>query len=186
MTDVGHRALVAYERDRDRYDLHYSHWGAHDWRLATAIRPDQPFGRPESEHRGETTAVDPAPLATDCSFDAVLDEHLDFQGYEAFVSVSESFEVTSWLVCWFGLPGVDSDRPRDGAIVSVDTGAVRLDGERLRSRFAGAKETVGAMVDRGDIDPETARASLARAVESWGGNDRPVHLGPTTRAALGR
>lgn len=186
MTDVGHRALVAYERDADRYDLHYSHWGAHDWRLATAIAPDRPFGRPASEHSGETAAVDPAPLATGCAFDAILNEHLDFQRYEAFFLVSDAFAVTPWLVCWLGLPGVDGDRPGDGDIVEVDADAVRTDGEHLRGWFAGTKETVSAMVDRGILDATAARQYLVGAVESWASDDRRTHLGPTARASTGQ
>lgn len=181
MTDVGHRALLAYERDRDRYDLHYAHWGAHDWHLVETITPDQPFGAPERDRRQQPTAVDPAPLATDCSFESIRDDHLDYQQYEAVYLVSESHEVQPWLVCWFGCPSVDISRPGDGGIVTVDPEDARTDGERLRGWFAGSKETVCALVDRGVLAPTAARSYLATIVRSLGGDGRTVHLGPAAR-----
>ena len=180
---MGHRALVAYERDRDRYDLHYSHWGAHRWHLATAITPEQPYGRPASEGSGKTTAVDPAPLATGCSFDEVLAEHLDFQQYEACYRVTESFAVEPWLVCWFGIPGVDGNRPGDGALLAVDPESVRTDGERLRAWYADVKETTCELVARERIDPATARSSLASAVQSVARPGRTVYFGPAAGTA---
>lgn len=186
MTDVGHRALVAYERDRDRYDLHYSHWGAAQWRLATAITPDQSFGQCDGTRDGQTVAVDPAPIATDCTFDAILRDHLDFQQYEGFYRVTSGFDVEPWLVCWFGLPSVDTNRPKAGAIVAVDGSAVTADGEFIRGRFSGTKTTVCALLDRGLFDPETARAFLAETVQSWRGDGRTVRLSPVARTTLDR
>jgi len=41
---MAHRALVAYERPDGRYNLHYSHEGAYELRLATDITAETPFG----------------------------------------------------------------------------------------------------------------------------------------------
>jgi len=41
---MAHRALVAYERPDGRYNMHYSHEGAYELRLATDITAETPFG----------------------------------------------------------------------------------------------------------------------------------------------
>nr|WP_282594380.1 DUF6735 family protein [Halorientalis brevis] len=163
--------------------MHYSHWGAHRWQLATAITPTQPYGQPTTPENVTTATVDPTPLATDCSFGEVL-ESLDFQQYEAFYLVTEAFAVEPWLVCWFGVPGVDENRPGDGGLVAVDPEAPRSDGAALREQIRDAKETVCTLVARDRIDSATARAALASTVQSWGREGRTVRLGPTASTAV--
>lgn len=222
MTDVGERALVAYERPNGRYDVHYSHWGAHQWQLASAITPARPYGgsgvakgtheSPEDTARppdrpdeppddtaqpsedttrppdgpneppdhtpGRSTGVDPAPLATDCSFEELLDSHVDFQTVEACYLVSEDVAVTPFLSCWFGLPGIDRTRTHDGALVSVDPSAAATDGEFLRSWVAGAKAVALALVERGTVDAADARSLLAAEVAGLRTAGRTVRFGP--------
>lgn len=173
---MGHRALVAYERDTGRYDVHYAHWGG-QWQLPERIGPTRPFGAHPSSGTGDAPVVDPDPLATDCAFEAILDTHLDFQQHEACYEVGREWTVRPSLVCWFGLPSVDRCRPGDGALLGVDPTDVRADGEHLRGWFAGTKETVCTMVDRGCLSPAAARAALATAVASWA-DERRVRFGP--------
>lgn len=175
---MGHRALVAYERAGDRYDLHYAHWGATDWQLATTITAESPYGHHDTEHPEQTGIVDPEPLATDCAFETVLDTHLDFQQYEAFYRVTETFEIEPSLVCWFGLPSRDTWRPGDGALLGVDTADPVTDGAHLRGWFTGSKETVCELVGRGRLGPDRARELLASAVHSWRSDGRTVQFGP--------
>ena len=54
---MGHRTLVAY--DRDGYDLHYAHWGVDP----ADITPETPFGGPPEggwARERATDIVDPA------------------------------------------------------------------------------------------------------------------------------
>lgn len=169
---VGHRALVAAERADGRYDLYYSQWGAAGWQLA-AILATSRSGDPTTG-RG---AVGPAPLATGCTFEALLAEHLDFQAYEALFLVARSGTVRPHLVCWFGLPGVDRVRPGDGGLIAVDADSPVADGEYLRGWFAGTKETVLDATDRGAFTPAEARAYLAARVGDWR-DVRTVYFGP--------
>lgn len=166
---MGHRALVAVRRPDGRYDLGRSQWAGARWDLAGPLvgpgilgDSDQPAWRP---------------VATADSVAAIVADHLDFQTHEALFLVSGTV-VQPFLVCWFGLPGVDRHSPADGAVVSVDPDAPVVDGEYLRGWFEGTKQAVLAVVDRGALAPSVARALLADRVRSWTG-DRTVYFGPT-------
>ncbi|AQL42299.1 hypothetical protein BV210_06030 [Halorientalis sp. IM1011] len=179
MTTVGQRALVAYERTNGRYDLHYAHWGAHEWHLATALAAIRPGGPIDpTEETGHPAAVEPEPLATDRSFADLLETHVDWQTYDACYVVASDGTVQPYLAAWFGLPGHDTVRPRDGALVSVDPARAEPDGEFLRGRVAGLKAATLAMVRDDRLTPAAARSFLASEVRSWHLEDRTVHLGP--------
>lgn len=153
-------------RPNGRYDLYGSQWGAHEWRLATTLA-----GGVTVERAGAFT-----PVATDCAFEAVVAEYVDFQTHEAlFVVTSE--RVRPYLVCWFGIPGVGDTGPRPGALVGVDADRPVADGEYLRGLLTGAKRTLVGLVADGRLDPATARASLVLRVESLA-EVRRVHFGP--------
>lgn len=155
-------------RANGRYDLYGSQWGAHEWQLATTLA-----GAVTVEREGSFT-----PVATDCSFEAVVTEYVEFQTHEAlFVVTSE--RVRPYLVCWFGIPDVDVTWPRPGALVGVDADRPTADGEYLRGLFTGAKRTLVGLVADGRLDPATARSLLVLRVESLA-EGRPVHFGPTT------
>lgn len=166
---VGHRALVARTRADGRYDLYRSQWGAHEWRLAAALGD----GTSDGELDG--------PVATDCSFETIVTDHVDFRTHEALFVVADD-TVRPYLVCWFGLPGVDGSTSRTGALVGVETGRSALDGEYLRGWFAGVKATVLALVADDHLDPATARAMLVLRVESLT-DERRVHFGPAARSS---
>lgn len=146
---MGHRTLVAYERDG--YDLHYAHWGVDP----AAITPETPFGeRPATEwarscscqlvepEGGELTvdretAVDSDPLATELSFPDVC-ERVDPLEHEALYVVDEQFSVRTYLVFAIGVDGEAADacgRPT-GALVAHDG---ESDATYLRGWLAGAR-----------------------------------------------
>ena len=158
---MGHRALLAVAAGTDRYDCYRSQWGADGWRLA---------GGEGSQHRLVGDVV-----ATDCSFASVLADHLDYATDEALFVTGET--VWPYLVCWFGLPGLDGADPTDGAVVGVDPARPAVDGEFLRGWFRGTKGTVRAVVADGPLDPERGRRLLAERVRSWQGTRR-VHAPP--------
>jgi hypothetical protein len=119
---MGHRAIVAYEREDGRFDVRYSHWGGHDLALCTDITPETPLGgenvgyepsyvagltaalREAAEdadaelggaltERQEPTPVKPEPLAVGVKIEDVCD--LSTRGFhvEGVYVVTQSFEV---------------------------------------------------------------------------------------------
>ena len=140
---MGHRTLVAY--DRDGYDLHYAHWGVDP----AAITPETPFGGPPeagwARERAadlldpaggrlagdERTAVDPDPLATDLSFGEVC-ARVDPLEHEALYVVMSGFSVRRYLV--FALRRAGGRRR--GALVAHED---ETDAAYLRGWLAGAR-----------------------------------------------
>ncbi|WP_336001103.1 DUF6735 family protein [Halorientalis halophila] len=175
---MGQRALLAVERATDRYDLHYAHWGAHDWQLASILADRPPSDRLDVAALARRAGIDPTPVATGSSFAAVVTDHLDYQTYDACYVVDADGALSTYLVAWFGLPGHDAVRPRDGALVGVDPGRVEPDGEFLRGRVAGLKAAVLALVRADRLVVPAGRSLLASEVRAWRAEDRTVHLGP--------
>lgn len=173
---MGHRALVAYERLTGRYELHYAHWGAENWRLVDEITAETPRGQRDG-HRSDA-AVAPDPLATDCSWETILTDHVDFQSYEAAYRVTPWFTVVPYLVCWLGFPVIDTSAPGTGALVAIDPPTVERDGPTLRGRFEGIKSVLGQLVETGHLTPIEARRFLIGELRSWSGEGRTVHFGP--------
>jgi hypothetical protein len=125
---MGHRALVAYERTDDTYNLHYTHWGGLNLRLKHRITEATPYGGEcpsqwarkthQSLTAGEDpetvaeryqldgnfpTDVEPIPQTMGVTFDEALTDHLDYLIHEAFYVVTQAFEVTAYRTLWFGL-----------------------------------------------------------------------------------
>ncbi|MFC4447481.1 DUF6735 family protein [Halorussus aquaticus] len=129
---MGHRALVAYERPDELYNLHYSHNGGLHLRLKRELTSRTPFGGKETNSRQELltellestdstdsiveaflgaddrpqTAVDVKPKTTRLTKDEILTEYLNYADTEAFYVVSSEFDVTAYRVHWFGLYNV--------------------------------------------------------------------------------
>lgn len=156
---MGHRVLVAY--DRDGYDLHYAHWGL----TPDDITPETPFGGPPDDEwaadratdlldpqGGRLTtdhdrAVDPDPIATGRAFAEVC-ERIDPLEHEALFVVDPDFAVRTYLVVPIER---DNGRPT-GALVGYDG---RQDAAYLRGWLAGAR----AVRDTSGLDgPAVARA----------------------------
>jgi len=168
---VGHRAFVAIERADGRYDCHYAHWGADEWRLLAALT-----GADTADAARDCSAVDPAPLVTGVSFETVVDRHVDFQTYEALFRVDRD-DITPYTVCWFGFPIAGDHRPDAGALIALDPADARADGALVRGWVAGTKGLLGALVETGELSVETARGWLVTRLRSWAG-DRELVFGP--------
>lgn len=192
---MGHRALIAYERTDGQYNLHYSHWGACDLRLKHTITEATPFGGEaptEQAHQaidaltgGEdghhvldefgrvgSVDVDLEPRVVGVTIDEILAEWLDYLQHEAFFVVSTDFDVTAYRTFWFGLC-FESDVVEESPYVGH--GAIRTvrwyQGEPVgdgyaRGTFAGMKQIVADMVDRGVFVPRDALDYLESAVEA--------------------
>lgn len=116
---MGHRTLVAYEREDGTYNVHYSHWGGSpDLPLYDGITKTAPFGGDDLEPEfvtgllaalndgfedmevagyladsQQTTAVEPEPEAVGVELGEVAEDMLDFLHHEAFYVVNRVFEV---------------------------------------------------------------------------------------------
>jgi len=148
---MGHRTLVAYERDG--YDLHYAHWGVDPG----ALTPETPFGGSPNdgwarEKSGELltpeggrltddrgTAVDTDPIATGLSF-VELGAYVDPVEHEALYVVDGEFSVRTYLV--FGLDGRPFGRT-EGPVVALVGYDGAADAAYLRGWLAGGRAVRG-------------------------------------------
>jgi len=193
---MSERALVAYERPDDRYNLHYAHWATDDF--ADRLAPATPFGGadPRAEWAaallrdlltatdtdldgaatgrvpdGAETAVDPRPLAVAVPWGR-LPGHVDFGVHEALYVVDRSFAVAPYLAVPFDLaPHADaigraSVAPGCGGVLVPVEGSL----DALRERAAGAREALGAAVDCG-FAPAAARQAVRETAARWAGAD---------------
>lgn len=174
---VGHRALVALERTDGRYDLYHSQWGAADWKLAPATWWHGSAGS-AADGPSARALAESDPRATDCPFDEIVAEHLDFQQYEVLFGVGRSRTVRPYLVCWFGFPTTVRRDPTHGALVAIDPASPETDGEYHRGLFEGTKAIVATLVERETVTPAQGQALLRDRVEAWSGGWRDVHFGP--------
>ena len=181
---MGHRTLVAY--DRDGYDLHYAHWGVDPGALA----PGTPFGgRPDDEWAHEETdalldpkggrlsephetAVETDPIATGLRF-VDLEAYIDPIEHEALYVVDDEFTVRTYLV--LGLDGYSVGRAGGPAValVGYDGGD---DAAYLRGWLAGARAVRGVCgPDDGAIVRALRWLDPERGTIVWmtgGANDR--------------
>jgi hypothetical protein len=137
-------------------------WAADTYaELTSGMDPEAVRERFELESR-HGTEVDPMPKATDITLEEAITEHLDYLIHEAFYVVDREFGVTAYRTLWFGLKYeatcvTDSPTVGHGALQP----ACWHDGEPVgdgftRGQFAGVKQVVGEMVDRGMFDREGA------------------------------
>ena len=145
--DMGHRALIAYERPDSLYNIHYTHWGGLHLRLKHEITQETPFGGEQSDENSQRlfatlieayddetvsrvvgdatvshTQIDPDPLVLAVTLSAVLEDYLDYLHHEALYVVNSEFEVTAYRTHWFGLQ-YDTERITEGA--TIGNGAIR-------------------------------------------------------------
>lgn len=158
---MAHRALVAYERGPDSYDVHTARWGALDGRLWRAITPDSPY---------DDGSVDPEPRVRDRSFEAVL-TMVDPAVHEAVYRVGADGSVAAFLVAWLGLahylgrpPAVEGRQP--GLLVAVERPGAAAD---LRAWLRAAKATLAEAVAAGHLEEPDARETLAAALRERSG-----------------
>lgn len=193
---MGHRALVAYQRPDEKYNLHYSHWGGCNLRLKTQITEAAPFGGTGQNHPWTTTVyahfqtasstelpeledtsrpatdVKPEPLETVLSLEEIITNQLDYHLYEAFYVVSQSFDVTAYRTLWLGfsLEAESIERsPTDGHGILITVrwhGGEPIDDGYLRGRFDGKKSILGDFIDRGIFTESQATTYLLQGVLS--------------------
>ncbi|SNZ15285.1 hypothetical protein SAMN06269185_2448 [Natronoarchaeum philippinense] len=200
---MGHRALIAYERCDELYNLHYSHWGALNLQLKHDVDDETPFGGTEAhtewaaeifeqsceqdaldtllqgEERPRTT-VDPDPEATGLTKEEIIAQHLDFEYHEAFYVVTTEFDITAYRTLWFGLQNVCkgvSDGPKfgNGALQTVRW----YDGEPvgdgpLRGRFEALKDVVGDLIDDDVLTHEVATEYMIEKLTAWCGEEQEL------------
>lgn len=187
---MGHRALIAYERPDETYNLHYSHWGGLNLRLRHAITKTTPFGEREPENTWTEriyehlqtasdpelpdvddderpwTDVDPEPLELRLSLEEILSTHLNYATHEAFYVVQESFAVEAYRTFWLGFDDVADDAE---AMPSIGHGVIcpvrwyegkPVNDGYLRGWFDGTKAVIGAFIDRGVFSTTQATTYL--------------------------
>ncbi len=181
---MGHRTLVAY--DRDGYDLHYAHWGVDPDEITAATPyggpPDGAWVRESAADRVEPagghvtedheTAVDPEPLATGLSFGEV-GARIDPVEHEALHVVDPAFSVRRYLAVALRT----GPRRRRTALVGYDGPA---DARYLRGWIAGARAVRDASGAQAVRDASGAQA--VRDASGDGGVD--AHGGPGTEPVL--
>lgn len=165
---MGHRALVAYERPDELYNIHYSHNGSLHLRLKQEITSRTPFGgkgtaqtrellaelvqvreddaldinRYVAEGDQPETPVTLVPKVTHLTREEILTEHLNHDDHEALYVVSTHFDVTAYRTHWFGLHNV-ADTVEDSPLFG--NGALRTvrwyDGEPVGDGFTQGEFT---------------------------------------------
>ncbi|MFW5938565.1 MAG: DUF6735 family protein [Halanaeroarchaeum sp.] len=189
---MGHRALVAVERQDGTYDLRYSHWGALDGprvagdgsnRTASGGTVSWPRDLLEriglagtavrGRHRGPIrSAVDPEPAAVGITFDELIEEHLDVLVHEAVVVVPWSGTVRPFLPLALD---VDPLPPLElGALVEIDPVDYVADVARFRGWLDGSRAALASVVDRGVLDEATACSLLGDELLAYASDDREV------------
>ncbi|MEF8757198.1 MAG: DUF6735 family protein [Halobacteriales archaeon] len=188
---MGHRAIVAYERDDGAFDLHYSHWGALDG-PAAADRSGRNDGRDPDRwarhvfdrlgvtaddfggrlRRSNRSAVDPDPIAAGVDFATAVDEYLDVGVHEALFVVPRSGTVRPFLVLALDVEPVP--RGEHGVLVELDPEAYAAEVERFRGWLDGSRAVLAAAVDRGLVDDPAARSLLADQLFGYVDDERAV------------
>ncbi|WP_256391477.1 DUF6735 family protein [Natronoarchaeum rubrum] len=200
---MGHRALLAYERPEESYNIHYSHWGALNLQLKHDIDDETPFGGHDvhaewaaeifeqscgqelpsgllkSDERPRTT-VYPDPEATGLTKEEIITQHLDFEYHEAFYVVTTEFDITAYRTLWFGLQHV-CERINDGP--KFGNGALQTvrwyDGEPvgdgpLRGRFEALKDVVGDLIDDDVLTHDEAIEYIIEKLTVWCGTEQEL------------
>ncbi|WP_435365610.1 DUF6735 family protein [Haloarchaeobius sp. DYHT-AS-18] len=191
--NVGHRALVAYQRADGRLSIHHSQWGALGWQLLTTCRPNSPFGGNndweaqchEAIVDGEEpdppnvpdTPVDPHPRTVVADLDDLTGQ-FDFLEYEACYVVSRSVDVRGFQPLWFARALPDADPVGDGALVSLrrDRDPVE-DAARLTAWFRGVADTMVAMQEQGALTDDAVHTHLRERCREWEADGREVYVG---------
>lgn len=159
---MGHRALVAYEREDGLFNVHYTHWGAIDLRLRDRITPEDPYadGEVEEEPLDE--------FEQGMTLKEIAEDSLNYLFHEAFYVVDTDYNVEAYHTLNFNLHHDSDILERENAL---DTGALIqprfYNGEPVSgipSWFRGVRSTVADMVDRGVFTREEAAEYLGKRV----------------------
>lgn len=169
---MSHRALVAVARADGRYDVHYSHHGGTDDRLARLRYPgvDPP-----------ADLVGGDPRARGLTIDDVLDDHLDPIEHEALVVVERDGEVVPFVVLPYVLATADGLvewEPRGVAVALVAGDGNALHPAFLRGWLQGTAGVLGEAVDAGLLTREEAFGWLDHGVRRLAGDRHALAVVP--------
>lgn len=182
---MGSRALIAYQRDRQSYDVHYTHWGAHKLSLrdplADGLEPGDEtrvdWRQPTDGSR--TLHVEGDPHAERVTIEEFATEWVDYGTHDAAYVVPLIGEVGAYVLLDFALNAEGFDRSDHGAAVAPRW----FDGEPLTiaitARFEGWSDVYEDLVESGQLTPEDALNSLnERVFSKWGRSSRPGEVPP--------
>jgi hypothetical protein len=165
---MGHRTLLAYERDDD-YELYETQWGGDGFALAGTLRSGPGPGPPVPSRQCGVAA----------SIREVATDHVDYLHHEA-VYVVDADEVRCYRPLWFGLAD-DCERVETSRTVGngVLMGRGTDEDGYVRGWFRGVKSTVADGVDRGVCTVPAAVAYLRSRVGAFAGPRSVVDGRPT-------
>lgn len=169
---MSHRALVAVAREDGRYEVHYSHDGGADDRLARLRHPgvDPP-----------PDLVGDAPRSTGLTFEALMADHLDPIEHEALVVVDRDGEVAPFVVLPYALAtadGLAEWEPRGVAVALAARDGSSLHPAFVRGWHQGTAGVLGEAVDAGRLTLAEAFGWLDRAVRRLAGDRHEVAVVP--------
>lgn len=169
---MSHRALVAVVRSDGRYDVHYSHDGGGNDRLAR-LR-SRGVGPPRDLLEGPS-------LACGVTFDALLADHLDPIAHEALIVVERDGGVEPFVVLPYVVAtsdGLVEWEPRGVALSLCGADGGSLHPAYVRGWFQGNAGLLGEALDAGLLSPSEAFGWLHDAVRRLAGDRHPLVVVP--------
>ncbi|SFS00129.1 hypothetical protein SAMN05216559_2314 [Halomicrobium zhouii] len=203
---MAHRALVAYERPDGRFNLHYSHEGAYELRLATDITADTPFGGgvPSTDQRNRldlmlevqpggagisvdsgryrAAPVEMEPKEIALALETICEGHVDYLTHEAFYVVDRDFDVTAYRTFSFAMDHVEhqtkeGDTVGNGALVPVRWNDGEPVGDGvLRGRLHALRSITRDTLDRDVFDEDEAQTYMIEKLQTWVHDDAEIHV----------
>lgn len=150
VTHMGHRAYIAYERDDDRFNVHYSHWGAHNLSLCSEITEQTPFGGDTDE---SDTPIKPDPDEIGLTIAEVCDLADDVM-IEALYIVTREFDVYPFEPLRVRF---DTDN-HTGNVLYYGWDSDRSAADSYRKGWAaGIRQTLETFVEEGQLTEAEAR-----------------------------
>lgn len=169
---MGHRALVAYQKEGDVWTAYYSHWGALDLCLKGPLADGlEPGETTEIDRRLPTdgsrrVGIDPDARAERVRIDHLVTEVLDYQQHEALYTVPSIGEVGAYVTLDFRF---HPDEPNEGALVGPRWVHGKPLNQHVTIRFTGWKEVYQELIDEDWLAVDGAKERLSGRVWSeWG------------------
>lgn len=179
---MGHRALVAFQRENGKYDTYYSHWGALNLCLKApledGLKPGESAGRLPTvpvEHNEARINEDPSDVEVTLS--ELGSEIIEYWQIEAVYVVPSIGEVTAYVTLDFDLDADGARSTHDGAVVAPRWYAGEPLISHITPRFRGWKDVYTDLVESRSVLPGNAKYELEKRVyEKWGAPPRPTEI----------
>lgn len=173
---MGHRAIVAYQRESGTYDCYYSHWGAVDLclkdPLGDGLAPGETYKRDPSlpvQHNDISINPDPIPDAEEKTPPEIALEVVEYWQHKAVYVVPAIGDVEAYVTLDFDLDADGARSTHDGALVAPGWFEGEPLTQRIAPRFEGWKDVYTDLVESEERKPGEAKAELERRVFSkWG------------------